>query len=54
VSYVIRDEAGDVMRIVGRQEEAQLIIKQREGWTFRCVRKPKQQLDLSQFEDALI
>jgi hypothetical protein len=54
MSYIIRDESGEVMRVVGRQEEARQIIKQREGWTFKCVRKPKQQIDLSQFEEALI
>jgi len=54
VSYVIRDETGEIMRVVGRQEEARHITEQREGWTFKCVRKPKQQLDLSQFEEALI
>lgn len=52
MSYVIKDENGETMRVVGRQEEAWQIIKQRDGWTFKCVRKPK--LDLSQFEDALI
>lgn len=54
MSYVIKDENNEVMRIVGRQEEAQHIIQQRTGWTFKCVRKPKPRLDLSQFEDALI
>lgn len=54
MSYVIKNEDAEVMRVVGRQEEAQAICALRLGWTFKCVRKPKQQLDLSQFEDALI
>jgi hypothetical protein len=41
MSYVIKDENGEVMRIVGRQEEAKHITEQRTGWTFKCVRKPK-------------
>lgn len=54
MSYIIYDEDGELMRVVGRQEEARHITEQRDGWTFKCVRKPKQQLDLSQFEEALI
>ena len=53
MSYVIKDEDGDVMRIVGRQEEARNLVQQREGWTFKCVRTKKKALDLSQFEEAL-
>lgn len=51
MSYVIRDEDGEVMRIVGRQEEAISITGQRPGWTFKCVRKVVR-LDLTQFEEA--
>lgn len=54
MSYQIKDENGDLMRVVGRQEEARQIINQREGWTFKCVRKPVKRIDLSQFEVALI
>ena len=54
MKYLIKDEHGETMRIVGRQEEARQIIKQREGWTFKCVRKPVQKIDFSQFKDALI
>jgi len=54
MSYIIKDENNEVMRIVGRQEEARQIVQQREGWTFKCFRKPKAVLDLSQFEVALI
>lgn len=52
--YIIKDENNEVMRIVGRQEEARHIVQQREGWTFKCFRKPKVLFDLSQFEVALI
>lgn len=41
MSYVIKDENGEVMRIVGRQEEAKTLIQSRIGWSFKCVRKPK-------------
>lgn len=54
MKYVIKDENGETMRVVGRQEEARQLIKSRDGWTFKCVRKPVQKLDLSQFADALI
>lgn len=52
--YIIKDENGETMRIVGRQEEAQHIVILHKGWTFKSVRKPVQKIDLSQFEDALI
>lgn len=52
MKYIIKDEHGEMMRIVGRQEEALAICALRLGWTFKCLRKPK--LDLSQFEEALI
>lgn len=54
MSYVVKDEDGEVMRIVGRQEEAMLACAFRPGWTFKCVRKPVPKVDLSQFEEALI
>lgn len=50
--YVIKDENGETMRIVGRQEEARQIISQREGWTFKCVRKPVRKIDLSMLGEA--
>lgn len=53
-NYLIRNEDGDLMRVVHRQEEALAIVSLRTGWTFKCVRTPKPILDLSQFEDALI
>jgi hypothetical protein len=54
MSYIVKNEDGDTMRVVGRQEEAQAICALRLGWTFKCVRKPKEKLDLTQFEEALI
>lgn len=54
MKYIIKDENGETMRIVGRQEEARQITQSRAGWTFAGVRNPKVKLDLSQFEDALI
>jgi hypothetical protein len=53
-NYLIRNEDGELMRVVNRQEEAQCIVALRLGWTYKCVRTPKPILDLSQFEDALI
>lgn len=51
--YCLYDEQGELMRIVGRQEEARHIISTRSGWTMKCVRYTRK-VDLSQFEDALI
>ena len=53
MSYVVKDENGETMRVVGRQEEARQIVQQREGWTFKCVRKPAQKIDLSSLAEAL-
>jgi len=50
--YEIYDEDRELMRVVHRQEEAKQIVQQREGWTFKCVRKPVRKVDLSQFEEA--
>jgi hypothetical protein len=54
MSYIIKNEDGEIMRVVGRQEEAKTICALRTGWTFKCVRKPVRKIDLSQFEEALI
>jgi hypothetical protein len=54
MKYLIKDEFGELMRIVGRQEEALIICALRAGWTFKCLRKPIKRIDLIQFEDALI
>lgn len=53
ILYVIYNEDNEKMRVVGRQEEARQIVQNREGWTFKCIRKPKPTPDLSQFEEAL-
>lgn len=50
--YIIKDENGETMRTVHRQEEARQIVQQREGWTFKCVRKPVKKSDLSQLGEA--
>jgi len=50
--YVIKDENGETMRTVHRQEEARQIVQSREGWTFKCVRKPIRKVDLSMLEEA--
>ena len=52
-NYLIRNEDGELMRIVGRQEEARCIVSLRTGWTFKCIRTPKPLIDLSQFQEAL-
>lgn len=49
MSYVIKNEDGELMRIVGRQEEAQAICMLRKGWSFKCVRKAK---PVYKFEEA--
>lgn len=54
MKYLIKDENGDIMRIVGRQEEARQLVQVRTGWSFTGVRSFKVKLNLSQFEDALI
>jgi hypothetical protein len=42
MSYVIKNEDGDTMRIVGRQEEAMAICALRTGWTYKGVRNVPQ------------
>ena len=49
MSYIVKNEDGDTMRVVGRQEEAQAICALRLGWTFKCVRKAK---PVYNFEEA--
>lgn len=51
MSYVIRDEDGEVMRVVGRQEEAKQLIQQRQGWTFKYMKAKK--AEEYKFEEAL-
>ena len=49
--YHVFDEANDLMRIVGKKEEALALIALRSGWHYKrvTVEKPK-----FKFEDALI
>jgi hypothetical protein len=54
MSYKIYNEDQELMRVVGRQEEAMAICALRNGWSFKCARKPIKKIDLSQFEEALI
>ena len=51
--YLIFDEEKELMRTVARQEEAKQIVETREGWTFKCVRKPVRKPDLSELGEAL-
>lgn len=54
MSYILYDENNEVMRIVGRQEEARYIVSNREGWSFKCVRNKRPSIDWNNFEEALI
>ena len=53
MDYIIKDEDGEAMRLVNRREEAEQIVERREGWTFKCVRKPVRKIDLSELGEAL-
>ena len=52
-NYLIYNEDGELMRIVGRQEEARHILSTHLGWSLKRVRTPKPIVDLSQFQEAL-
>lgn len=52
MAYNIKDETGELMRVVHRQEEAQQIVACREGWTYKYVRNPVRQIDLSSLGEA--
>lgn len=52
MAYNIKDENGELMRVVHRKEEAEQLVQQREGWTFKCVRKPVRKVDLSSLGEA--
>lgn len=53
-NYLIYDENNELMRVVGRQEEARALVSSHDGWSFKCKRTPKPIVDLSQFQEALI
>jgi hypothetical protein len=50
--YRIYDENQELMRMVSRQEEARMLVKNRLGWTFRLLRLPKKPIDLSSLGEA--
>lgn len=53
--YLIKDEKGEAMRIVSRQEEARAICSLRLGWYFKKIKKPNKAKEiLSKMENALI
>jgi hypothetical protein len=56
MSYSIKDENGERMRIVGRLEEAKYICYLNKGWTYKFFRPPSQESFFYnyKFEDALI
>jgi hypothetical protein len=39
--YEIKDETGDLMRIVGRLDEAKSLIAVRNGWSYKRVKEDK-------------
>jgi hypothetical protein len=49
VQYEIRDEENELMRVVGRLEEAKTLVNNRAGWTYKRVKVEK---PVFQFEDA--
>ena len=49
VSYEIRDEESELIRVVGRLEEAKALVNIRSGWTYKRVKVEK---PVFQFEDA--
>jgi hypothetical protein len=48
-NYLIYNEDGELMRIVGRQEEARAMCCLRLGWTFKARKSPK----LSGYREAV-
>lgn len=50
MKYQVRDESGELMQIVGRLEEARLLVASRSGWTYKRVAVIK---PVYQFEEAL-
>lgn len=36
--YLVYDENQDLMRVVGRQEEARHLVKSHDGWSFKLRR----------------
>lgn len=52
--FLIYNEDQELMRVVGRQEEAMAICSIRKGWSYKTIRNSVKRIDLNQFEEALI
>ena len=53
--YKVYDEDHELMRIVGRKEEAEALVAIRDGWTWEAKRPPtKPRINLNDLEEALI
>ena len=50
--YIIYNEDNEKMRVVRRLEEAQQLVANKTDWTYKFFKKPKQVVDLSEFEEA--
>lgn len=55
-NFMVYDETGDLIRIVGRREEAIYMVSLRLGWTFKrnVVTKPTGYREAEFLGDALI
>lgn len=49
MSYQVTDELGELMRVVGRLEEAKTLVANRAGWSYKRVRIER---PAYQFEEA--
>ena len=49
VTYQVRNEDSELMRVVGRLVEAKALVRNRSGWTYKKVNKPK---PVYKFEEA--
>jgi hypothetical protein len=49
MAYRVSDEEGELMRVVGRLEEAKILVNKRAGWSYKRVKIEK---PVYQFEDA--
>lgn len=49
MEYRVSDEEGELMRVVGRLEEAKTLVNNRAGWSYKRVRIEK---PVYKFEDA--
>ena len=39
--YIIYDEDGEKMRVVGKLEEAKALVKDRQDWSYKYFKPPK-------------